>query len=121
MVLSTAVRETQFSDQFRDFLRSEADEGVRSMREQAFQAFTSMGFPTSKHEDWKYTAVAPLAKVDWRILAPERNTPLEDTNALGAFNYLRNGFTALNLAFANIQVIRISRDTAVDEPIKLHF
>ena len=113
--------ETQFAEQFREFISSENDDGVRAIREQAFQAFTSMGYPTLRNEDWKYTNVTPIAKQAWALQAPEKNAPAVDTEALRAFNYVRNGFTALNLAFANVQVVRIAGDTVVEEPIKLHF
>jgi Fe-S cluster assembly protein SufD len=33
----------------------------------------------------------------------------------------RNGFTALNVAFANIAILRIKKDTALDEPIMFAF
>ena len=121
MVSTTAVMETQFAQQFKEFIPSENDRGVRAIREQAFQAFTSMGYPTLRNEDWKYTNVTPIAKQTWALQAPQRNAPPVDTDALRAFNYLRNGFTALNLAFANVQVVRIVGDTVVAEPIKLHF
>ncbi len=121
MVSTTAVMETQFAEQFKEFISSEKDEGVRAIREQAFRAFTSMGYPTLRDEDWKYTNVAPLAKRSWALLAPEKNAPAADTEALRAFNYMRNGFTAMNLAFANVQVVRIASETVIEEPIKLHF
>ncbi len=113
--------ETQFAEQFRQFISSEADEGVRAIREQAFHAFTSSGYPTLRDEDWKYTSIAPISKRTWALQAPEKNAPAADTEALRAFNYMRNGFTAMNLAFANVQVVRIAGDTVVEEPIKLHF
>ncbi len=34
---------------------------LHAVRRSAFQRFTSLGFPTPKLEDWKYTNVAPIA------------------------------------------------------------
>src|SRR3546814_4108367 len=39
--------------------------------------------------------------------------------ALERFRFDRNGFTALNLAMADIAVIKIGKETFVDEPIHL--
>ena len=121
MVLTTAVMETQFADEFREFVRNEENGELSALRTQAFKAFEAMGFPSPKNEDWKYTSVASITKHRWAVQSPARIAPIGDTEAVGAFQYLRNGFTALNLAFANIQVVRISGDTVTDEPIKLHF
>jgi len=40
------------------------------VRRDAFEAFRKSGFPTSKHEDWKYTNLRPLAEHNF-ALAPE--------------------------------------------------
>ncbi len=35
---------------------------LQQLRHKAFEAFQKLGFPTTKHEDWKYTNVLPLVK-----------------------------------------------------------
>src|SRR5690606_1775935 len=40
---------------------------------------------------------------------------------LAKFNFERNGFTALNLALAGIRVLRIPKETAIDEPFEFNF
>jgi Fe-S cluster assembly protein SufD len=40
---------------------------------------------------------------------------------LAAFNFRRNGFTALNLAFADLKIIRIAKETSIAESIELTF
>ena len=67
--------ETQFAEQFKQFISSESDAGVRAIREQAFRAFTALGYPTPRDEDWKYTNVAPIAKRTWALQAPVKNAP----------------------------------------------
>jgi Fe-S cluster assembly protein SufD len=122
MASTTAVMDTQFSEQFKRAIAAETNPSLRELREQAFAAFTKTGFPHVKLEDWKYTNVAPLAKESWTI-APLSSEQVDDDaiRALGTFNYDRNGFTSLNLAFADVRVLRIEKDAIVDEPIQLEF
>ena len=64
-----------FKDQF-DLLQSAgAGSGLEGIRKQAFAAFTQMGIPTTRHEEWKYTRVAGLFNREYRIsLRPSDNT-----------------------------------------------
>lgn len=39
-----------------------APEWLQSLRQDAFREFESLGFPTTRDEDWKYTNVAPIAR-----------------------------------------------------------
>ena len=105
MALTTAVMDTQFTEQFRKAIMAEANPSMRELREQAFAAFTLTGYPHVKLEDWKYTNVAPLAKESWTI-APFNTEPVdkETIEVLRQFNYDRNGFTSLHLAFADLRV-----------------
>ena len=124
MVTTTAVMESQFTNQFREFLNSETDAPLRKLREDAFAAFSLLGFPTVKSEDWKYTNVVPIAKENWTAASfrPDFSPEGEKSGEkLRAFNYRRNGFAALNLAFADFKIIRIAKDTSIEEPIELRF
>ncbi|MDB4876997.1 MAG: FeS assembly protein SufD [Gemmatimonadetes bacterium] len=42
---------------------------VQSMRRAAFERFASLGFPTTKNEDWHFTSVAPIADQEFVLLA----------------------------------------------------
>ncbi len=42
---------------------------LRSIRKAAISRFDEVGFPTTRHEEWKYTNVAPLAKVRFKPAA----------------------------------------------------
>jgi Fe-S cluster assembly protein SufD len=122
MVLSTAAVETQFAEGFRKRLDGEENAALRELRELAFAAFSAKGFPTQKDEDWKYTNVAPLAGFGWSVDSGRANVPAAlDIDLLKRFSFKRNGFTALNLAFADLAVLTIEKDTVVDEPIELNF
>ena len=124
MVSSVAVTETQFADQFREFLNT-TDALLRAFRKAAFAHFQQNGFPSVKNENWKYTNVTPIAKEDWTV-AP---AALTSSTAAGEevrgifekFNFARNGFTALNAAFASPVVYRIPKETSVDKSIEISF
>jgi len=65
MVSSIAVKETQFAEEFRRLIAQESDQALRALRERAYDYFAANGLPTPKHEDWKYTNVAEIAKREW--------------------------------------------------------
>jgi Fe-S cluster assembly protein SufD len=68
-----------------------------SLRERAAETFASLGWPTPRIEEWKYTNLAPLAKIDWRDAdsAAEVETPM----TLGAR-------ATIELVFVNGRLLR---------------
>ena len=121
----TAATETIHAGAFRQFLQilNEAD-WTRQLREEAFAAFAEMGFPSVKNEDWKYTNVAPIANADWRIELPSRINPVPEGpfgEIFRGFDFERNGFTAMNYAFAEPYIFRIPKDTNLETPIEFSF
>jgi Fe-S cluster assembly protein SufD len=44
---------------------------VHQLRKAAIARFAELGFPTTRHEEWKYTAVAPIAKVPFTRVGHE--------------------------------------------------
>lgn len=124
MASTTTVMESQFTEQFREFLKSETNAELRKLREDAFAAFSQMGFPAVKSEDWKYTNVAPIAKENWTAapFSPDFSpSDAKSRERFGTFNFRRNGFAALNLAFADFKIVTIPKETSVAEPIELSF
>lgn len=119
MVSTTAAVETQFAEQFREFIKGESNAEMKKLREDAFAAFSLTGFPTPKHEDWKYTNVSKISNFKFEISGPTVESEYFET--LERFNFRRNGFTALNGAFGDIQMIRIPKETLLEEPIELNF
>lgn len=116
--------ETIYADAFKRFLSAVTDEPdeLRQLRKDAFDAFTQMGFPAAKSEDWKYTNVAPIAANEWTISDAKRPMPADiELELLDLFNGGRNGFAALNVAFGEFATLRISKETVVDEPIEFTF
>lgn len=121
----TAIAQTTYAGAFRPFLE-QADQPawLRLLRKRAFALFNETGFPSVKTEDWKYTNVAPIAKVDWNIKAPQSLEPIPEgafSELFRSFDFGRNGFAAMNLAFAEPFVIRIPKDTSVEKPIEFSF
>ena len=89
---------------------------IAALRNDAFAYFEAVGFPSVRSEDWKYTNVAPIADIDWKI-AKAADKASEAGEEFGKFTFRRNGFTALNQAFAEPRFIRIPKDTVAPEPI----
>ncbi len=114
--------ETVFTEQFKDAIGTESNQMLAKLRSDAFAAFALSGFPTPKDEDWKYTNVASIVAGQWSVVAGQSESMSdEDVDRLSRFAFRRNGFAALNLAFAAIKVIRIAKETSVTEPIELSF
>lgn len=124
MVSSIAVKKTQFADEFKKLIEAENDQALRTLRERAYEYFAENGLPTPRLEDWKYTNVAEIEKQEFKVGRSEFEKPLIDDNTreiLRRFSFERNGFTALNLAFAEVSVFRILKDTVVEKPIEFLF
>ena len=51
---------------------SRAASWVHELRKAAIARFAELGFPTTRHEEWKYTAVAPIAKVPFTRVGDDR-------------------------------------------------
>ncbi|MEQ1765538.1 MAG: Fe-S cluster assembly protein SufD, partial [Pyrinomonadaceae bacterium] len=116
------AKETNFGAAFREFIANgvEAD-SMRKLRTESFQVFEYAGFPTQRLEDWKYTSVASVVSEKWAVdnrVSPTQDPPVD---LLARFNFERNGFAALNLAFADVKVVRIAKETSVAEPIEFLF
>ncbi len=75
---------------------SDAD-WLRSIRENAMQRFTALGFPTTKDESWRFTNVAPIAKTSF-ALAPQQPVSI-DLQQLNQF--IIPDLNAIRLVFVN--------------------
>src|SRR5688572_23520662 len=115
------AKETIFGVAFREFLSGNEPDALRNLRAEAFDVFSEKGFPTQREEDWKYTNAASVGSEKWivdRGSELDRGVPVE---LLSKFRFERNGFAALNLAFADVSVVRIPKETSVAEPIIFEF
>ncbi len=62
------------------------------LRERAAETFTKLGWPTTRIEEWRYTNLAPLQKIDWRTATEARRIDHSAT---------LEGRAALELVFVN--------------------
>lgn len=119
--MTLAVTETIYRQDFQTVLERTADAELRALREQAFDFFAENGLPTPASEEWKYTNVASLPVSDFKFQISDLKSGAEANEFLKQFNFERNGFTALNLAFANVVLVTIPKETSVAEPIEFNF
>ena len=113
------VKETIYTKDFQAVLEQTKEAWLKDLRESAFAYFTENGFPTPKNEDWKYTNVASLPITDYKLQIT--NSEGETSEFLKQFDFERNGFTALNLAFADVVLVTIPKETSVEKPIEFNF
>lgn len=71
---------------------------VSDLRERAAETFAKLGWPTTRLEEWRYTNLAPLQKIDWRV----DDAPLQmvETTATLA------GRATLELVFVNGRLVQ---------------
>lgn len=88
-----AVKETQFSEAFRQSLAT-TDQAtwLKIMRENAFAYFVEHGFPRVEVEDWKYTNVAKLAGENYAIAT---NKTAIDREQISEFVFAETASSAL--------------------------
>ncbi|HVX42053.1 MAG TPA: Fe-S cluster assembly protein SufD [Gemmatimonadaceae bacterium] len=58
---------------------------VQSMRRAAFDRFTTLGFPTTKNEDWHFTSVTPIADSEFVLLSAKSGDVTREELAPYAF------------------------------------
>jgi Fe-S cluster assembly protein SufD len=59
----------RYEEDFERFLAEDPTaQWLQPRRREAMRRFVSMGFPTTKHEDWHFTSVGRIAESEWRPL-----------------------------------------------------
>ena len=69
MVTEIITRENSYHEAFRALQESQPDtpgSWLKRLRESAMESFQELGFPSVKDEEWKYTNVAPIARIDFK-------------------------------------------------------
>jgi len=67
-MMQTTDRKDWYISGFADFeksLNGESSTPVHQIRKEAIDRFGALGLPTTRDEEWRYTSVAPLARVDF--------------------------------------------------------
>ena len=62
-----------YADQFAAFAANGGGEGpswLPALRQQAFERFAALGFPTTRDEDWHFTSVTPIAERTFKVVKP---------------------------------------------------
>ena len=91
MVSQILKEQSAYSESFRA-LQEKSDASspswVERLREGAFASFERLGFPTTRHEEWKYTNVAPIAKAKFDTAFDNRKgTATPDASQLQLLTY----------------------------------
>ncbi|MGI9066069.1 MAG: Fe-S cluster assembly protein SufD [Pyrinomonadaceae bacterium] len=69
MVTEIITRENSYHEAFRALQETQPDtpgSWLKRLRESAMESFQELGFPSVKDEEWKYTNVAPIARIDFK-------------------------------------------------------
>jgi Fe-S cluster assembly protein SufD len=51
---------------FERTLNGESKSSIHQLRREAMGKFSDSGFPTTRHEEWKFTNITPITKIDFR-------------------------------------------------------
>jgi Fe-S cluster assembly protein SufD len=105
---------------------------VAYLRKYAAEHFEARGFPTTREEEWRFTNVAPITKVQFPTVSPSLNahhlrTALEFhpglvEEHLGHYAACGNPFVALNTAkFEDGAFLHISANTVVENPLWIEY
>lgn len=87
---------TDYNNAFNGFAGSGLSASLQPLRTDAFRRFAAAGFPTTRHEEWKYTNIAPIASGNFM---PATAGSTLDTSALKKF--LVAGTDVHRLVFVN--------------------
>lgn len=60
---------------------------MRLLRENAMDRFEALGFPSVEAEEWKYTNVAPIARLNFAPLVLPQSDSILDTSSVSRFSY----------------------------------
>jgi Fe-S cluster assembly protein SufD len=80
--VSTAIQQVgNYLDVFTEFAKNAAGQQhpwLRRLRDEAFARFCETGFPTTHDEDWRFTNVAPIARIQFAFAEQGRELSKND-------------------------------------------
>ena len=56
-----------FKERFDQLQLTDKDSGLDAIRQHGFNAFSKLGIPTAKHEEWKYTRIGGLFNKEYQF------------------------------------------------------
>jgi len=118
MTITTSIYD-QFKESFREKEQEQQLDWLKNLRTKAFQQFEADGFPTIKHEDWRFTNTAPFLKEEYSLrpanipLHEHRNyASIPELDAYGIV--LKNGLLNEDVNIPGLKVMPIR--TALQDP-----
>ncbi len=90
-MIAVAEHLSTYLDEFEQLSKARFDEPawLGERHRQGMQRFSEAGFPTTRHEEYKYTNLAPLAKTPFRTASPATGSVHNDQIAPHLFEGLR--------------------------------
>ena len=92
MVTEIITRGNSYREAFRALQESQPDSPgswLTRLRESAMESFQELGFPSVKDEEWKYTNVAPIARIDFTPAKSATTANIgSDGHELAAFEFV---------------------------------
>ncbi|MHC5008443.1 MAG: Fe-S cluster assembly protein SufD [Planctomycetota bacterium] len=70
-MIETIREQDLFAADFERFIHSPGGGALEATRRAAFDRFTSLGFPTTRDEEWRFTNVTPIAKTAFALAGPD--------------------------------------------------
>ena len=73
----TTEHNTWYRSSFEEFeqgLNGESASGLQKLRRDAIDRFASLGFPTNRHEEWRYTNISPILKANFKPILSAHST-----------------------------------------------
>jgi Fe-S cluster assembly protein SufD len=101
MATEISEQANSYHSAFRTLKESQRDghgSWLAPLREHAMDSFNELGFPSTKDEEWKYTNVAPIAKVDFK---PQTVSTANEIGAKELDNFSVPEATTSQLVFVN--------------------
>ncbi len=99
-MLATKNETQTYLSAFEDLEKRGSDPAwLRPIRKAAIASFAELGFPTTRHEDWKYTDVAPIARTAFLPAYRGGGSPAVDPPDLAVFDF--GGAGGHRLVFVN--------------------
>lgn len=76
---------------------------IPGLRERAAEKFRQLGWPTQRIEEWRYTSLGPLQKIDWRTDDAPQPQPVET-------EFTMAGRAQVEMLFVNGRLVRTTGD-----------
>jgi Fe-S cluster assembly protein SufD len=73
-MIETIREQDLYAADFERFIHSPGGAALEATRRAAFDRFTTLGFPTTKDEEWRFTNVTPIAKTAFALAVPDGPT-----------------------------------------------